>query len=92
MRSLRMNANRATIMRDRRTKGTQITLAAALLALSTAVFLLPIGGPTHDAGPERGISVHAKNSATPDWMLELQSRNARQAPVTVQNGEPSFWI
>ena len=41
--------------------------------------------------PVVGSSVHAKNSDTPGWMLELETRNARQLPV-VQKDKPSFWI
>lgn len=91
VRSMDMNAIRAIFMSDSRSnlRGTCVvgTLVVGLLALSAA-FALP-GATTHI---EAGASVHAKNSATPDWMLDLKSRNAGQAPVTVQYDEPSFWI
>lgn len=77
-------------MSDRR-RSTHIAgaLFVGLLALSLA-FAVPAIAPLQHA--EVGASVHAKNGATPDWILELQTRNARQSPVTVQNEEPSFWI
>lgn len=80
-------------MRDHR-RIIQSTIIAASLFLGGLVLLLAGGVPA--AEPLRigasGASVHAKNAATPDWMLELQARNARQQPVVLENGEPSYWI
>lgn len=64
-------------------------LATGVVALSL-MFVLPVVPQFQHTGA--GASVHAKNGATPAWILELQTRNAGQPPVTVQNDEPSFWI
>jgi hypothetical protein len=61
-------------------------LFAGLLALS-AVSLVPVVAPTQYGG-----SVHAKNAATPDWIIERQTQNAHQLPVVIETDEPSFWI
>jgi hypothetical protein len=95
MRFLRMNAFRAVFMsgRSRSIRGTCAVAAVltGLLALSAAYGLSAVSLFQHaDYGP--GVSTHAKNGATPDWIVELQTRNAGQLPVTVQNDEPSFWI
>lgn len=92
MRSMGMNAIRAIFMSDsrRNIQGTHVVgaLLVGLLALSAA-YVIPVATSPHQ---EAGASVHAKNSATPDWMLDLKRRNAGQMPVTVQNDDPSFWI
>lgn len=50
--------------------------------------------PVHlaDAGRDGGHSVHLKNRGTPEWMLELQARQAQQAPFAVGRRVLSFWI
>jgi hypothetical protein len=92
MRCMHMNAIRAMIMsktqnsiRGRHFAGAVLTMG--VLALSAA-YVVPADAPMQTAG----TSMHAKNSATPDWMLNLETRDAGQLPVTVQNNEPSFWI
>lgn len=91
-----MNAIRAMIMSDKRsTRGGHFAAAVftmgvvmmSVVALSAA-YVVPTYAPLQSAG----TSVHAKNSATPEWMLDLRTRDAGQVPVTVQNDEPSFWI
>lgn len=81
-------------MSDRRRRiGTASASAGALIVgfvALTAAYTLPTMAPLQQASV--GASVHAKNADTPGWMLELQTRNAGQMPVTVQNDEPSFWI
>ena len=62
-------------------------LFAGLLALS-ATFLVPVMAPAQHGGG----SVHAKNAATPDWIVERQTQNAHQMPVVIETDEPSFWI
>jgi hypothetical protein len=65
-------------------------LVGSLAALSVA-YALSAGVPSQE-GTAAG-SAHAKNSATPDWILELQARSARLLPPqTVRSEEPSFWI
>ncbi len=90
-----MNAIRAISMSDRSKtiRGTGIrgihvagALFGGFLALS-ATYALPVAAP-----PEHGASVHAKNAATPDWILKRQTQNAHQAPVVVETQGPSFWI
>ena len=61
-------------------------LFAGLLALSVT-YALPVMAPPHDGG-----SVHAKNAATPDWIVKRQTQNAHQVPVAIETDEPSFWI
>ena len=53
----------------------------------SAALILPLVAPT-----EHGGSVHAKNGATPDWILERHTQNAHQPPVVIDAQEPSFWI
>ena len=65
-------------------------MSVGFLVLAAA-YALPIVAPLQPAA-EAGASVHVKNSDTPDWIINLQTRNARQLPVTVENGEPSYWI
>jgi hypothetical protein len=94
MRCIEMNAIRAIFMDDLRSSSIKAGRVAAALATGvmalSLMFVLPIVPPLQHAGA--GASVHAKNGATPDWILELQTRNAGQSPVTVQNDEPTFWI
>ena len=61
-------------------------LFAGLLAFS-AIYAMPAVAP-----PQPGGSVHAKNAATPDWIVKRQTQNARQMPVVIDTDEPSFWI
>jgi hypothetical protein len=92
MRFVFMNASRAKLMSDNRgLRWLQLLGAMSIgLVVLAAVYALPIAAPLQQA--DAGASVHAKNSDTPDWIIELQARNARQSPVTVENGEPSYWI
>lgn len=87
IRAISMSDNRRNIRRNIRGPHVAGALLVGFLALSTA-YALPVATPHQEAG----ASVHAKNSATPDWMLDLKSRNAGQAPVTVQIEEPGYWI
>lgn len=64
-------------------------MSIGFLALMAA-YALPTVAPLQQA--DGGGSVHAKNSDTPDWIINLQTRNARQSPVTVENRQPSYWI
>jgi len=61
-------------------------LFAGLLAMS-AIYAMPVAAP-----PQQGGSVHAKNAATPDWIVKRQTQNAHQMPVVIATDEPSFWI
>ena len=92
MRSLHMNAIRAIPMSFRRRsfRGTDVAGALLVGLVALAAFVLP-GAPSSEPA-SAGASVHAKNSATPGWILKLQTRNARQSPVTAGNEEPGFWI
>jgi hypothetical protein len=87
-----MNASQATFMSDNRSlRWLQLlgAMGVGFLVLATA-YALPVAKPIHQA--DAGSSVHAKNSDTPEWIIDLQTRKARQSPVTVENGEPSYWI
>jgi len=79
-------------MSDRRSlRWIQFLGAASLVFLAlTAAYALLIAIPLQQA--DAGASVHAKNSDTPEWIIELQTRNARQSPVIVDSGEPGYWI
>lgn len=88
-------------MTCRRLLKTHTALALALLAGVAVGYGLPgAAGPGNeegaprvaDAGQGGGHSVHMKNRQTPNWMLELQTRQAQQAPVAVDDQVPSFWI
>jgi hypothetical protein len=90
-----MNAIRARSMsnRSKSLQGTPLRAAhvasalfVGLLALS-ATYVLPVMAPAQHGG-----SVHAKNAATPDWIVERQTQNAHQMPVVIETDEPSFWI
>jgi hypothetical protein len=92
MRCIHMNAIRAIFMDDRssiKVGRVAAALATGVVALSL-MFVLPVAPQVQHTGA--GASVHAKNGSTPDWILDLQTRDAGQSPVTVQNDEPSFWI
>jgi hypothetical protein len=69
-----------------RATGVASVLFAGLLALS-ATFVISVMAPTPHGG-----SVHAKNAATPAWIVERQHQNAHQMPVVIETSEPSFWI
>ena len=87
-----MNAIRAIFMNDRSSiKAGRVAaaLATGMVALSL-MFVLPVAPQVQHTGA--GASVHAKNGATPDWILDLQTRNAGQLPTIVEYDEPSFWI
>lgn len=80
---------------------TAPALVLALLAGVAVGYGLPgaagpgsgdLGMRLADAGQSGGHSVHMKNRDTPDWMLELQTRQAQQAPLAIDDREPSFWI
>ena len=66
---------------------TALTLGLTALSL---ILVVPAVSPHQTTGV--AASVHAKNGATPDWIIDLQTRDARQPPATVLNDEPSFWI
>ncbi len=61
-------------------------LFAGFLALSAAYFV-PVVAPAQHGG-----SMHAKNAATPEWIVDRQTQNAHQMPVVIATDEPSFWI
>ncbi len=95
LRFIAMKAKRAISMSDRRqsirrpgVRGIHAASAlfAGLLAFS-AIYAMPVVEPLQPNG-----SVHAKNAATPDWIVERQTQNAHQMPVVIETGEPSFWI
>lgn len=88
-----MNASRAKLMRDNRGLRWIQVLGALTIALLVfaATYATPIAPPPLQHA-DAGASVHVKNSDTPDWIINLQTRKARQSPVTVENGEPSYWI
>ena len=92
MRFMFMNASQAKLMSDNPGLGWIQFLGAMSVGflVLAAAYALPIAAPLQQA--DAGASVHAKNSETPGWIIELQTRNARQSPVTVENGEPSYWI
>ena len=71
-------------------RGSHVTGAVLVGFVALSAFLVAAVAPNQFQGT--ASSVHAKNGATPSWILELQTRNARQMPVTVRNGEPSYWI
>lgn len=81
-------SNRSTSIQGIGLRGTCIasTLFAGILALSVT-YDLPVVAPAQHGG-----SVHAKNAATPDWIVERQTQNAQQMPVVIETNEPSFWI
>lgn len=67
-----------------------IRAASALFAGSlacSAIYAMLVMTPPQDGG-----SVHAKNAATPDWIVKRQTQNAHQMPVVIETDEPSFWI
>ena len=80
--------DRSNTIRGTGVRGVHVAgaLFAGFLALS-ATYALPVAAP-----PQSGGSVHAKNAATPEWILERQTQNAHQAPVIIEMQEPSFWI
>jgi hypothetical protein len=63
-------------------------LFAGVMAVA-ATHALPIVAPPLQG---EGGSVHAKNAATPGWIVERQTQNAHQSPVVIETSEPSFWI
>lgn len=71
-------------------RGRHVIVALFGVLVLSAAYAFPV--ITSPERPAAGASVHAKNSDTPGWMLELETRNARQLPVTVQKDKPSFWI
>lgn len=81
-------SNRSKSIQATRLRATHVAGAffAGLLVLS-ATFVVPVVAPTHHGG-----SVHAKNAATPDWIVQRQTQNAHQMPVVIETDEPSFWI
>jgi hypothetical protein len=83
--------------RRRTIQGAQVLcgLVAGLAVVLSVVALpgaLSLQHQVEETGSPAGASMHAKNSATPGWILELQTRDAAQPPVTVKSDEPSFWI
>jgi hypothetical protein len=67
--------------------GLAVTYALAPLSVHQ-----PLASAQADVDKSAGASVHAKNSATPGWMLDLQARNAFERPVTHYGDKPGFWI
>lgn len=88
-----MNATRAIFM-DHRSNSIKPGRLAAALSLGlmglSLILVVPAAHPPQSATVAG--SVHAKNGATPGWILDLQTRNAGQLPAIVENDEPSFWI
>lgn len=74
--------------------GLSLGIVAAVLVFYAVPAASPLQPMTSAdvAGATGSGSVHAKNQPTPDWILELQTRNARQLPVPATSDEPSFWI
>ena len=81
-------SDRSKTIRGTSVRGTHVASAlfAGFLVLS-ATYALPLVTPVQHSG-----SVHAKNAATPDWMLDRNTQHAHQPPVVVEAQEPSFWI
>jgi hypothetical protein len=85
------------IDRRRSIQGAQV-LCGLLVSLAVTLWIVALPAAPSlqhelgDAGKTAGTSVHAKNSATPGWILELQTSDAAQPPVPVRSDEPSFWI
>ena len=88
-----MNAMR-TIFIGHHRSGIRLGRVAAALSLGLMALSLILVVPAVSPHQQTGVaaSVHAKNGATPDWILDLQTRNAGQLPAIVENDEPSFWI
>jgi hypothetical protein len=72
--------------------GLAVTYALAALSLHQPSLHQPMASAEIDIGKSAGASVHAKNRATPGWMLDLQARNAFERPVTHYGDKPGFWI
>jgi hypothetical protein len=66
---------------------------AAALSLGPMALSLILVVPADSLNNSIGVggSMHAKNGATPEWILELQTRNG-QLPARVENDETSYWI
>ena len=94
MRSLGMNAiGTITMKKSRRSfRGRHLAVTLLGAVVVAGAYALPVIVTSLDSPVVVGASVHAKNSETPGWMLELETRNARQLPVTIGNDEPSYWI
>lgn len=94
MRSVAMNALRTIDMTDHRRSLLGACLAGALItcAALSASYALSVAPAVEQAGIGPGVSVHAKNGDTPEWIIDLQTRNAGQSPVVIDPEEPSFWI
>lgn len=94
MRSLGMNALRTIGVTDHRRNLLGACLAGALItgAALAAGYALSVAPAEQQSGIGPGASVHAKNGDTPEWIIDLQTRNAGQAPVVIDPEEPSFWI
>jgi hypothetical protein len=68
----------------------RVAAALSLGLMSMALILfVPAVSLHHCIGV--GGSTHAKNGATPDWILKLQTRDG-QLPARVGNDETSYWI
>lgn len=78
--------------RHRHIQGKYAAVVAAGFLTLLMAFALPVMSVLQPTDSGAGGSVHAKNAATPDWMLELQTRNAGRVPVTVDSSEPGLWI
>jgi hypothetical protein len=72
--------------------GLAVTYAVMALSMHQPSLHQPLAGAEADVDKSAGASVHAKNSATPGWMLDLQARKAFERPVTHYGDESGFWI
>ena len=73
-------------------RGRHLAVGLFGAVVLSGAYSLPVIITSLESPSTVGSSVHAKNSDTPGWMLELEARNARQLPIAVENDEPSYWI
>lgn len=66
-------------------------ISSALLVSSSPMLQRTTAAVAEDTG-EGGVSVHYKNGKTPEWMVELQSKSARQVPELIIQPATSYWI
>lgn len=69
-----------------------LAMAISALLVSSSPMLQHMASAIAEDTGEGGLSVHHKNGKTPDWMIELQSKNARQVPEFVIEPANSYWI
>lgn len=89
-----MNALRAIGMTDHRKSllGAYLVGALTMGAVLSGSYAFLVAPALQQADIRPGASVHAKNGDTPEWIIDLQTRNAGQAPDVSDPEEPSFWI